>query len=130
MNGKLLTIIFFSVLTLFIFYKLYTKDNIQLEHFGSLEKMKNIKQKQKLKLKKQSKQGFKNVSKKKATFDDLYTEAEKLHPEKYTIDSMKQSFLDYKESFNKEKFKNNSNSTAEAFEKFAYYKEKFYEIFD
>ena len=125
MNGKLFIIIFCSALTLFIFYKLYTKDSIILEHFGSLEKMKNIKQKNK-----QKKQGFKNVSKKKATFDDLYTSAENLHPEKYTVNNIKKSFIDYKNSFNKEKFKSKSNSTAEAFEKFAHYKEKFYEIFE
>ena len=40
------------------------------------------------------------------------------------------SFLDYKKSFSKEKFKNNSKNTSESIEKFAFYKQKFYEIFD
>ena len=42
---------------------------------------------------------------------------------------MYNKLADYKESFNKEKFKNNSKNTAESFEKFAFYKEQFFNIF-
>ena len=42
---------------------------------------------------------------------------------------MKEEFYKYNNSFKKEKYKNNSKSTAYSFEKFAFYKEKFFEIF-
>ena len=64
------------------------------------------------------------------TNGDIISITENIDSNKYSIDNMYKNLSDYKASFNKEKFKNNSNSTAEAFEKFAYYKEKFYEIFD
>ena len=42
---------------------------------------------------------------------------------------MKNELNKYYQSFNKEKFKNNSKDTRESFEKFALYKEKFFELF-
>ena len=42
---------------------------------------------------------------------------------------MKKDLYSYKQSFNKEKFKNNSKNTRESLEKFALYKEKFFELF-
>ena len=37
-------------------------------------------------------------------------------------------FNNYKKSFNKENFKNNSKNMGEAFKKFSLYKKKFFEI--
>ncbi len=45
------------------------------------------------------------------------------------LESFSETIFNYKNSFKKEKFKNNSKNTAEAFEKFAFYKEKFFDIF-
>ena len=42
---------------------------------------------------------------------------------------MKKELIKYYRSFNKEKFKNNSKSTSESFEKYSLYKEKFFELF-
>ena len=127
MNIKLLTIIFCSALVLFVLYKLYNKDNLQIEHFGVLEKMKNINKKKKTN---QKTAKFSNIkSNKTTTFDDIISITETIDPKKYSIDNMYKNLSDYKASFNKEKFKNDSKSTAESFEKFAFYKEQFFNIF-
>ena len=127
MNIKLITIIFCSILVLFVLYKLYNKDKFQIEHFGVLEKMKNITKKNK---KNQNKAKFSNIkSNKTTTFDDIIKMTENIDPDKYSIENMYKKLEDYKASFNKEKFKNNSKSTAESFEKFAFYKEQFFNIF-
>ena len=63
------------------------------------------------------------------TFEDLLNETEQMNPEKYTLANIHKSLSDYSKSFKKEKFNNNSKNTAESFEKFAFYKEKFFEIF-
>ena len=68
-------------------------------------------------------------SKGKLTFDDIVKEAEDRDPERYTVDSLKNGFFDYIESFQKEKFKNVTGTTDEALEKFGFFKEKFFEIF-
>lgn len=124
MNIKLLVILFISVLLLFVLYKLYYNDNF-IEHFGVLEKMKNI-SKRKIKNRKEK---FANTIKKKASFDDLFKATENMDPNRYSMTSIFNNLSDYKESFNKEKFKNNSKNTSESFEKFALYKEKFFELF-
>ena len=124
MNIKLLVILFISVLLLFVLYKLYYNDNF-IEHFGVLEKMKNI-SKRKIKNRKEK---FANTIKKKASFDDLFKATENMDPNRYSMTSIFNNLSDYKESFNKEKFKNNSKTTAEAFEKFSFYKEQFFNIF-
>jgi hypothetical protein len=130
MNTKLLFIIFFSALVLFILYKLYNKDNNGnniLEHFGVLEKMKNI---SKQKKDKQKKDKFSNItSNKKSTFDDIIKASENMDPDKISINNIFNKISEYKQSFDKVKFKNNSKTTAEAFEKFGLYKEQFYNIF-
>jgi cytoskeletal protein RodZ len=64
------------------------------------------------------------------TFEDLLNETEQMNPEKYTLANIHKSLSDYSKSFKKEKFNNNSKNTAESFEKFAFYKEKFFEIFN
>jgi hypothetical protein len=66
---------------------------------------------------------------KKVTFEDLLKESEEMDVEKYTIFNMKKNFFDYVDSFKKEKFKNTSGTTTEALEKFAFFKEKFFQIF-
>jgi hypothetical protein len=63
------------------------------------------------------------------TFEELLKASEEIDPKKISISNMKKEISDYNDSFKKEKFKNNSQSTAEAFEKFGLYKEKFFEIF-
>jgi len=63
------------------------------------------------------------------TFEDLLNETEQMNPEKYSLANIHKSLSDYSKSFKKEKFNNNSKNTAESFEKFAFYKEKFFEIF-
>ena len=135
MNTKLLVILFCSVLVSFVLYKLYINDNKNsnsninsiVEHFGVLEKMKNMSN---IKKKNQKKEKFSNTnSKKKATFDDLFKATEHMDPERYSLKNMFSGLSEYKESFNKPKFKNNSKNTAEAFEKFALYKEQFINIF-
>ena len=126
MNIKLLTFIFCCILVFFVLYKLYNKDNLQIEHFGVLEKMKNINKKKKT----NQKDKFSNIkSNKTTTFDDIISITENIDSNKYSIDNMYKNLSDYKASFNKEKFKNNSKSTAESFEKFAFYKEQFFNIF-
>ena len=64
------------------------------------------------------------------TFDDLLNETEFMDPERLSLESMQKDLANYSNSFKKEKFKNNSKSTAESFEKFGFYKEKFFEIFN
>jgi hypothetical protein len=63
------------------------------------------------------------------TFDDLFKATENMDPDKLSFENMKNELIKYNNSFRKEKFKNNSKSTAESFEKFQLYKEKFFEIF-
>lgn len=121
MNTKLLTIILCSVLVFFVFYKLYNNDKF-IEHFGVLEKMKNISKKKK-------KNKFSDIkSKKTTTFDDLITKTENMSNNN-SIENFSKKLREYKDSFNGAKFKNDSKSTAESLEKFALYKEKFFEIF-
>ena len=67
--------------------------------------------------------------KKKVRFDDIINDAESIDVGKYTIDNNKKSFFTYINSFGKDKFKNVSGTTTESFEKFGYFKDKFFEIF-
>ena len=101
---------------------------------GSLTKLKNSNKNSRKtnkfnNVKNNNKSNKNNKGKTKYTFDDVITMSEELHPEKYTIDNIKNEVMKYANSFKKEKFKNNSKDTAEALEKFALYKEKFFEIF-
>ena len=83
------------------------------------------------KLKQNLKKSLNSLKSKKTgtTFEDLLNATEKMDPDKYSLANMQKSLSDYSKSFKKEKFNNNSKNTAESFEKFAFYKEKFFEIF-
>jgi len=67
--------------------------------------------------------------KKKVSFEDLIKETEDIDVNKHKLYNLKNSFFKYIESFNKDKFKNVSGTTSESLEKFTYFKEKFFEIF-
>lgn len=77
------------------------------------------------------KKNFNSLKSKKSgvTFDDLLTATEGMDPETISLATMQKELSNYRKSFSKEKFSNNSKSTAESFEKFALYKDKFFEIF-
>ena len=156
MKSNTLLLIFLCIILFLIAYNLYKNDNYNykdydnskdydnnnyFEHFGILKKIKK---------KKRNKENFKdtkekynntnslkyhksirNLKSKKTgtTFEDILKSSEEINPEKLTIESMKNELNKYYQSFNKEKFKNNSKDTRESFEKFALYKEKFFELF-
>ena len=65
----------------------------------------------------------------KVSFDDIVREAEEMDPSRYTVDSIKDSFFTYLESFQKAKFKNITGTTDEALEKFGFFKDQFFNIF-
>ena len=150
MKSNTLLLIFLCIILFLIAYNLYKNDNDNskdydnnnyFEHFGILDKIKK---------KKRNKENFKdtkekydntnslkyhksirNLKSKKTgtTFEDILKSSEEINPQKLTIESMKNELNKYYQSFNKEKFKNNSKDTRESFEKFALYKEKFFELF-
>ena len=66
------------------------------------------------------------------SLDDIINRSEKIEREitKISASNLKKEAFDYYNSFKKEKFKANVNSTAEALDKFKLFKEKFFEIFD
>jgi hypothetical protein len=116
-----------GLVSIFIIYKLFNRDTNTNEGFQSIiNKFKNTRDKNTSKSR-----GKRNTNKKgsKVSFDDLITEAEDMDPSKYTIDSVKNNFFTYLESFQKAKFQNVSGTTDEALEKFGFFKEKFFEIF-
>lgn len=80
--------------------------------------------------KKNNQNNKKTRLKKKLTFDDLVKETEDIDPSKYSVSNIKNSFFTYVNSFKKDKFKNITGTTTEALEKFDYFKEKFFEIFN
>jgi len=146
-SNKIIIIILCIILGLII-YKLYKNDKTyknNIEHFGILNNLNNKKKNKKNNNKKNNnnnnndndidtlslKQKISKLKSKKtgATFEDLLKATEDMNPEKLSLSNMKEEFYKYNNSFKKEKFKNNSKSTAESFEKFAFYKEKFFEIF-
>jgi len=63
------------------------------------------------------------------TFNDLVKETENLNASNYTISSIKQNLFDYINSFNKDKFKNTTETTNDVYDNFNYFKNKFYDIF-
>ena len=146
--------ILICIIIIIIIYKLYMKDynsdNYIEENFES--SLKKLKIKSKSNNNKNNKnnnnnntstksnfEDLKNIypksilalksTKTNTTFEDLLKATEKMNPDKYSIANMSKSLSEYKNSFNKEKFSNNSKNTAESFEKFALYKQKFMEIF-
>jgi hypothetical protein len=148
----------FSVILILIVYNLYANNNdnfytepLDIENFESVLKglnKNNNKKKKKtnsnnndndydnsndnlsynsLELKK----SLKKLKSKKTgtTFDDLFKATENMNPDKLSLTNIKEELFNYNNSFKKEKFKNISQNTAESFEKFGLYKEKFFEIF-
>ena len=70
-----------------------------------------------------------NNTKKSVTFDEMVSKSEKFAKEKDDLESITDALSKYKKVFNAKKFKNDSKSTAESFEKFHFYKEKLFELF-
>ena len=150
MKTNKVILIAFCIILICIVYNLYINSNesISIENFDSILKDLNKNSKKKKKNNSNSnssdssndsdnrltldfKQSVKKLKSKKTgtTFDDLFKATENMEPEKLSVENMQKELTRYNNSFKKEKFKNNSNSTAEAFEKFGLYKEKFFEIF-
>jgi hypothetical protein len=124
-----------GLISIFIIYKLFTANSSNLES-GTEEGFQSIINKFKNSKSKGSKSNFSDIKKKsktgrsKLSFDDIIKEAEDIDPGKYTVNSLKSSFFDYLESFQKAKFKNVTGTTDEALEKFGFFKDKFFEIFN
>ena len=101
-----------------------------IEHFESilskLNRNKNNKNNNKNKSKSKNNKTNKNKS---ITFDELISNSEKFAKEKDNLESITDALEKYKKIFKSNKFKNNSQSTAESFEKFGFYKEKLFELF-
>lgn len=66
----------------------------------------------------------------KITFDDLVKEGENLNVNNYTVDSIKEDFWKYANSFKSDKFTNVTGTTNESLEKLSLFKDKFFEIFE
>jgi len=135
-------LIFFplGIILVLIVYNLYKNDinNNNVEHFGILDKLNN-------KNRKRTKENYEDNDNKSilkypkairslktksgSTFEDILRDSESIDPDKFSYESMKKELIKYYRSFNKEKFKNNSKSTSESFEKYSLYKEKFFELF-
>lgn len=128
-----------GLVSIFIIYKLFrneyaekAEDDADMnEGFLSvISQFKNARGSSRILKKGSSKSQTKKLSKKsKVSFDDIVAEAEEMDPSRYTVDSIKNNFFNYLESFNKAKFKNVSGSTDEALEKFGFFKDKFFDIF-
>lgn len=137
-----------GLISIIIIYKLITYnttsrpsenegDNLAEEGFQSvINKFKNASKSSRMTFKdiKKRKSNFKSTassskSKSKLSFDDIVKEAEDMDPGRYTVDSLKNGFFKYIESFQKAKFQNVTGTTDEALEKFGFFKEKFFEIF-
>ena len=114
-----------GLVSIYIIYKLFSRDTH--EGFQSIiNKFKNTRDKQTNKIIGKGKPKKKGS---KVSFDDLVTEAEEMNPSRYTVDSIKNNFFTYLESFQKAKFQNVSGTTDEALEKFGFFKDKFFDIF-
>ena len=126
-NSRVIILLIISIILLIIIYKLYYQNNDKyrnIEHFGILKHLKS---------KKKSKNNFKNIpknnNKSDISFEELVKSSEKFSKEKDKLSNVTDSISNYRNSFKHPKFKNNSANTAEALEKFGFYKEKFLEIF-
>ena len=126
LNYKVLILSAITIILIIIIYK-YNKNNYDnyIENFSVLKKLK----------KKKSKLNFENIlestknNEKDITFDELIKHSEDFKKRKDSTPNFADSIIKYKNSFNNKKFKNNSQDTAESFEKFYLYKDKFFEIF-
>lgn len=146
LNTKIFIILLFIIILIIISYKLYKKNinDTYIENFSLIKKLKkssknnitnilkknnsnNLNNSNKSKLK----NNFKNISNKnkETTFNELMNKSEAFTKEKDKLLSFTDTIEKYKKSFNHKKFKNNSKNTAESFEKFALYKEKFFDLF-
>ena len=128
-------IIFLFIIIFFVLlYNLHnkTKNDNYIENFSNLKKLKKNNSKNNSKI---SKNNFQNIPKnssnsnKNVSFDYLMKKSEALAKKHNSQSSFLDSINKYRKSFNHAKFKNNSKNTAEAFEKFSLYKDKFFEIF-
>ena len=120
-----------GLVSIFIIYKLF-KMNSEEGFQSIINKFKNTRDKSKSTGKNTGKNTGKSTKtgkSSKVSFDDLVAEAEEMDPSRYTVDSIKNNFFTYLESFQKAKFKNVSGTTDEALEKFGFFKDKFFEIF-
>ena len=142
MKTNKIIVIFLCIILVSIIYNLYKNDNEKfIEHFGVLDKIKkNKKNSTKNNKKKENYEDTPDISKyhksvralktkSGTTFEDLLKAGEAIDTSKFSIEAMKNDLYLYNKSFSKEKFKNNSKNTRESFEKFALYKEKFFELF-
>jgi hypothetical protein len=125
-----------GLVSIFIIYKLFKNEQAEYDDMnegfqGVISRFKNASGSKSILKKGSSKsQQRKKISKKsKVSFDDIVAEAEEMDPSRYTVDSVKNNFFNYLESFNKAKFKNVSGTTDEALEKFSFFKDKFFDIF-
>ena len=116
-----------GLVSIFIIYKLF-KMNSEEGFQSIINKFKNTRDKSKG-IGKSTGKSIKTGKSSKVSFDDLVAEAEEMDPSRYTVDSIKNNFFTYLESFQKAKFKNVSGTTDEALEKFGFFKDKFFEIF-
>jgi hypothetical protein len=137
-NTKIVILILFSIIIIIMTYKLYNNDihnyggkhnnnHNTIEHFGSILSKLNKNNKNDTKNNKTNKNNYK--SNKSITFDELISNSEKFAKEKDNLESITDALAKYKKIFKSNKFKNNSQSTAESFEKFGFYKEKLFELF-
>jgi len=125
LNTNIIILLCFITILLIIVYKL--NDN-NIENFESI--LSNLKKNSNKKSNKNSDNNSDNNSKKKnITFDELMKNSEEFSKKKDKLQNFSESIFNYKNSFKSDKFKNNSKNTAESFEKFALYKEKFFDIF-
>lgn len=123
-----LYILLLIILLIIIVYKLYTTSSYQIEHFESvLSRLRSSKKDKKDNIKVDTKI---NKTNKSETFDNIMKRSEDFKKQKDNMGDFMSSFNKFKNSFTKEKFKNNSKSTGEALKKFSLYKTKFFEIFD
>jgi len=100
-----------------------------IEHFESI--LSKLNRNNNNKYNKHNNKNNKNKTKKNKSisFDELISNSEKFAKEKDNLESITDALEKYKKIFKSNKFKNNSQSTAESFEKFGFYKEKLFELF-
>jgi len=139
LNLKIVILIIFTIILIIIAYKLNSNDicsskihdidnNNYIENFESILSKLNTKNKTNKK-NNNNNNNNNNKKNKSISFDELISNSEKFSKEKDNLESITDALDKYKKIFNSKKFKNNSKSTAESFEKFKFYKDKFFELF-
>ena len=140
-NTKILILILFSIIIIIITYKLYSNDMTNTNS-NSIENFESILTKLKTNNKKNNNNNNTNNNNnnnktknnktnknKSITFDEIISKSEKFSKEKDNLESITDALAKYKKIFKSNKFKNNSQSTAESFEKFGFYKDKLFDLF-